>query len=394
MKKKICLVTSEESFLNNYGAALQGYALNYVLKELGFDVFVLKYRGGMKKPYKLLSLKGKLRRILSSIYHNFLTFISKIIFIFNAKKKSMHRMFKGFYDTSYSFANKKRINWYQVKNQIYDFDIYVCGSDQIWNPFFKNGENDLGYFLEFASDDKLKISYAPSFGCSTLPEKSLSNIKYLLNKFDYISVREKTGADLVEKSTGLKADVVLDPTMLLSCKQWENALLLGDVSTKNYILVYRFSNNNSMKTYVSEIAKLTSLDVVVIPLSDVSQKFDKDWRQAFETGPREFINLIRGAKLVCTDSFHATVFSLLFNVPFLVFERENYDSKGNNMNSRIYDLLNSAQLLGRIVNNYESIKKDIFNVDFSNFNNYINNKRSESLNWLKKAVFDYDRKKG
>lgn len=393
MKNKICLVTSEESFLNNYGAALQGFALNHILTEYGFNVSVLKYAGGMKKPYKLLSPKGKVRRILSSTYHKTSNLIHKIVSVLNVKNNKMNYMFKNFYISSFSFANERRTSWYQIKDQHYDFDIYVCGSDQIWNPFFKNGENDLGYFLEFAPDDKLKISYAPSFGCSELPAKSLNNIKDLLLKIDYLSVREKTGADLVLKNTGLTAKVVLDPTMLLSCKQWDEALQLGDKKNEDYILVYRFSDNNSMKTYISNIAKLTSLDVVVIPLSNVSKKRDKDWRQAYKTGPREFINLIRGAKLVCTDSFHATVFSLLFNKPFLVFERENYDSKGNNMNSRIHDLLSSAQLLDRIVNNYSSIKENLFDIDFSSFNSFINIKRTESLDWLKKAVFDYDRKK-
>lgn len=396
MNNKICWLTSEESFLNNYGAALQGYALNTILTRCGYKPVIVKYRGGNLQPFRKLSFKKKVKCVLSFVKGKIVSVTNFKIFCAKKRFKNFFKKRNGkfldFYNSNFVFEYPNRICWGELESKKIDADIYLCGSDQIWNPYFKNGYNDFGYFLHFAKPNKLKISYAPSFGCSSLPYFAKQNIKFLLESFDYISVRENTGKELIKRETDLDVQVVLDPTLLLTKDDWINIGSFPTNLPEKYILVYRFSNNKDTKRIITEISKITGFPIVVIPLSDVSLIEDKNWHMAFDAGPKEFISLISNASLVCTDSFHATVFSLIFNKPFFVFERENFDDNGNNMNSRIYDLLGIGKLGSRIIKKDFDVKS-IFDIDFSIFNANIVAERKKSISWLLGALTDVDCRK-
>lgn len=389
--KSVCILTSEESFINNYGAALQGYALFNTVKKMGYAPAIVRYRGGMpKNPPKYTGVR-KVRACLGKIKR-------KLLIPKSAREKrrcerkykreisQREAYFKAFSENNFTYVNDQRTSWFQIKDNAPRADIYLCGSDQIWNPYFKGGRNDLGYFLDFAPLDKPRIAYAPSFGCSELPALAKENISELIHKFKAVSVREIAGKEIVKKETGLDVPVVADPTLLFAADEWAAVEKKVDNVPEKYILCYRFSDNDDTKKSIDDISRKLGLPVVSLPLSVPAMK-DKNYHKVFKAGPAEFIWLVRNAEFVCTDSFHATVFSLIFHRPFVVFQRENFAGGHANMNSRIESLLTIAEMkdrivIGRIENDAEELRK----IDFEPFETNIKQMREFSLNWLDEAM--------
>lgn len=389
---KVCILTSEESFINNYGAALQGYALTKTVEKLGYEPAVVKYRGGMiappPKPKGIRRVRAFLGRIKRRI------FVDKSV---RQKKKYERRyqkeialrenFFREFAETRFRYVNTERVNWFPLKENPPQADIYLCGSDQIWNPFFKGGKNDLGYFLDFAPLDKPRIAYAPSLGCAELPPPAKTNFAELISKFKAVSVREAAGKAIIKQETGLDVPVVADPTLLFTAEDWAAVEKKVEGLPQNYILCYRFSDNPETKANIDTISKTLGLPVVTLPLS-VPALRDKGYQKVFCAGPAEFVWLIHHASFVCTDSFHATVFSLLFHRPFSVFLRENFRNQSGNMNSRIDNLLSIAELESRIVRGEidgEALSS-LNDVSFEAFEANIKHLREFSLNWLENAL--------
>jgi len=390
MEKSVCIVTSEESFHNNYGAALQGYALFTTISGMGYKPKIIRYKGGMQPRYRDMNIKGKLRYKLIKIYHYLFKNKEQRLSIRIFKKyikeiRSREQLFLSFQDSFMDFYDSKRVGWYDLKENPPVADIYVCGSDQIWNPYFKGGKNDLGYFLDFALPNKKRIAYAPSFGCPKLPDKARENIPELLNKFAFISVREKEGANIVFESIKKKVPVVADPTLLLTKEQWNDIATIPSNIPKEYILCYRFSNNCETKKAIDKLGIQLNLPIISLPLTYVSM--NDDYSKIFNAGPTDFIGLIKNAKLICTDSFHAAVFSIIFNKAFYVFPRENFHKSSANMNSRILNLLSISNLRDRFVTTYKDIKLDrMFAIDYSETNIEIKKFRIFSKEWLSNAM--------
>ena len=389
---KVCILTSEESFINNYGAALQGYALNQTIEKMGYEPAIVKYRGGMPTPPPKFTGIRRVRALLGRIKRRI--FVKKSV----RQKKACERKYKKeillreeyfreFARSNFRYINSERISWLALKDAPPVADIYLCGSDQIWNPFFKAGRNDLGYFLDFAPADKPRIAYAPSFGCAELPPPAKENIAELIAKFHAVSVREAAGQSIIKKETGRDVPVVADPTLLFTTQDWEAVEKKVDGLPEKYILCYRFSDNPETKRSIDAISKTLGLPVVTLPLS-VPALRDKGYQKVFCAGPAEFVWLIHHAEFVCTDSFHATVFSLLFHRPFAVFLRENFHNQSSNMNSRIDNLLSIAELKDRVVAGPidEDALVSLTDVSFDAFDENIKSLREFSLNWLENAL--------
>ena len=304
----------------------------------------------------------------------------KLLKKYKKEIKERERIFLDF-QKCMSFFNQKRIGWYDLKKNPPMADIYLCGSDQIWNPYFRGQKNDLGYFLDFAPKGKPRIAYAPSFGCENLPKEAKENIAELVSKFHAVSVREAAGREILLRDAGCDAPVVADPTLLLTSEEWSSIERPVSGMPEDYILCYRFSDNTKTKEQIDRISYETGLPVYTMPL--VTPALRDEYHKVFAAGPAEFVWLIRHAKLVCTDSFHATVFSLICGTPFCVFERENFKGNKANMNSRIDNLLRIAELPERLIGAQTDIDKEsLFTVDFSKFQNNIKELREESLGWL------------
>lgn len=392
---KVCLVTSEESFYTNFGAALQGYALSKVIRDMGYEVNILKYKGGMRTNscYSYMISMLKLIQRVFLIYSINESIIKAKYRIFQAIYRReilrQRKLFVDFARENMAFYKSERVDWLGLQAHPPLADIYVCGSDQIWNPMFKDGTNDLGYFLNFVPSGMKKVAYAPSFGVKDLPIEARKNLHELLCSFSAISVREQAGVEFVQKYAKRDAIVNLDPTLLLSAEEWKKLASLPTNIPQEYILVYRFSNSKYIDYAIDKIRETLELPVVCLPLSGISFE-DKKAIKCFDAGPKEFIGLINNATIVCTDSFHATVFSILLGKPFVSFLRGEKEERRNSMNSRIYHLLGLTGLSERIVdeNSYHDVNIDLFKRtdNYMNAKNIISIEREKSIKWLQRAL--------
>lgn len=385
-EKSVAILTSEESFINNYGAALQGYALYATLQEMGLAPNIVRYRGGEARNSQLSYRLFQIKRALGKKYHAFVDPVPEMLSAETLDKvKKRENMFRSFAHTYLSFWNEKRVSWQQLRKVYPKCDCYVCGSDQIWNPYFKNGYNDPGYFLAFAPEGTIKVAYAPSFGCDDIPDTAKKTLSNFLEDFKAISVREKSGVDIVEKYAERKAEHVLDPTLLRTDKQWREIEKMPQGLPPHYILAYRFAESKETKFMIDRISKETGWPVVSLPLSAIAMK--DDFHSVFEAGPQEFIGLIDNASLVCTDSFHATVFSIIMKTPVCVFLRESYEN-GNSMNSRVYSLLQMFQLESHILS-YDAKLDDAMEClqeDYVKAHELLDVEREKSMMFLRKAL--------
>lgn len=390
MRQSVTLLTSEESFINNYGAALQGKALCDTIAELGYDVIVVRYHGGdfieNDKLYYLYWCKHTLGKFYHRLFPTQITIKKKKLQKeFETEISLREKFFVEFQRENFHYFNMRRMNWHMLKKNYPKTNIYMCGSDQIWNPYMRSNRNDPGYFLAFAPEGTKKIAYAPSFGSSDLPNTAKANLEELLKDYTAISVREKSGVDIVKKYANRDAKWVVDPTLLRTPEQWKRIARKPKNLPEKYILCYRFAESDATRKAVDETAERMGLPVVSMPLSDVA--LQDPYQFVFDAGPREFIGLIQNAELVCTDSFHATVFSVLMKTPVCVFLRESYNS-GNSMNSRVYSLLEMLHLEQLIKTDNENNSKvlECLDVDYTEAHERLKVLREDSMAFLENAL--------
>lgn len=357
--KKVGIITIFD--LSNYGNRLQAYALFKVLENLKCQVMEVRYCGNSFKAF--LKEIVKRNRLLLICYY-FFNGILKGNNLFSVIKRC--KRFSIF--SSFTKKIKSRLIFSDSK----DFDYYVCGSDQIWNPNFAG---DLGYFAAFAAKEK-RISYSASFGLSALPEKDISRYTKYLNDMQYISVREDQGAEIVKQLTEKQAEVLIDPTLMIDKDEWKSVAKKPKIKIpEKYILTYflsKFSEETDM--YIKRIAKENNLQI--IPLHGFEE--NDYWNSA---GPSEFIWLIENASLVCTDSFHASIFSVLMDTPFIAFKR-NYAN--NDMSSRFESLLGKFGLKDR---RFEQLQEgDEFKKDYGHITEILKSEREKSIKFLMNAL--------
>jgi len=252
-----------------------------------------------------------------------------------------------------------------------DFDMFFVGSDQVWNP--EMNKESSAYFLRFANKRK-RFSYSASFGVAELDTKLAKKYKEWLKDFNMISVRENEGANLVEKITGEIPLVLADPTVLLTKDEWLNiSNKPQNISEKNYLLTYFLGEiPEDYKEQINYIANSYNLEI--INLADINDK------ETYETGPSEFIEYINNCEIFCTDSFHGTLFSIMFHKPFISYRRKG----GKTTFSRIETLLKKYILEHR---KSESINiNNVFDVDFSHVDEILQNERKKGNNFIKEAI--------
>lgn len=365
-------------FLDNYGACLQAYALQHTIIDKGYHCEIVKYTEPV--GYYSKNLKETLKN--STIYNIARCLISKKYKTTYKFEKIRRKNFEKFRNHSLIFSEKTYPKYSTLKPAP-KYDIFVCGSDQIWNPTFYDKCNP-AYYLDFVPDNVPKISYAPSIGLSDIPQEYVFDFSKYLKRFDAISVREKNGVELIERYTGEKAKWVLDPTMLLEGKEWSELIPEKKVYNKPYIFCYLFGRQEYYSDAIERLQKETGLDVVIIPFSE--RDLNKKYHQVCKAGPIEFLSLIKNAQYVLTDSFHATVFSILFKVSFFTLLRNN-DNDVNSMNSRVYSLLSMLDLEDRFLNKDMVQSFKISGVDnFDKAYKTLNDMRKESISFLTNSL--------
>ena len=369
MGKKITIFTLNG--YSNYGNRLQNYALENAIKFLNCEVCT-----AIIKDKRQSSFVKKLKNVES-----FKDFCNKGINKINIKLKFL--IYKNkiinrnnkFIEFSKEFLNEKEPTLYFnnfTKNKIKQNEYFITGSDQVWNPLYP--EVTSLYFLTFVPKEK-RIAYAPSFGISEIPEEYKENYKKWLSEIKYISVREESGAKIIKELTGRDAPVLVDPTLLLTREKWLTIAKPAKNKPKDKYLVTYFLGGVP-KEYKKEIKKFAKNNQLkIINLGDIKET------KTYITGPSEFLDYINSCDIIFTDSFHGTVFSILFEKPFVVYKRVG----GSSMYSRIKTLLKMFKLESR---EYKKVKIDnsLFQINYSHVPKILEIERSKSYNYLKEAL--------
>ena len=261
----------------------------------------------------------------------------------------------------------------EINNKISEsYNYFISGSDQIWNP---NSPFCNRYaFLDFAKKGQ-KIAYAPSFGINKLPAEYEKSYKRWIDNIDYLSVREEVGAYIIKELTGRDAEVLVDPTIMLSKDEWLSiAQKPKCYKGKKYILTYFLGKmSEEVNIKLNKLARENNYEIINL--------LDKMDREVYSVDPSEFIWLINNAQLMCTDSFHGVVFSLIMKTPFVVLNR--IDQFGS-MNSRIDNLLKLFNKEERYEMSIDN--KDIFSMDFSNVDSIMDIERKKAYRYLRNAM--------
>ena len=366
----------------NYGAALQGYALIKQLRLLGYEAWDINYLSDtVYEPRQYNFFKRCLKRL--PLLFNTSLLLKKIRNIKTRKVRRLNRdkFFEFVSKFDLTYQNGKFFQFEDLRTISQEFYAFIVGSDVVWNPYLHKNINEKGFFLDFATNLSKRIAYAPSFGVTSLPETARGNLKELLLKLNAISVRERSGADLIYEETGIRVPVVLDPTLLLSPEHYKDAISIPLNLPQKYIVVYRFGKLKYFLENILNISKKMKLPIVYIPSNN-----DGHFVPHYEFGPSEFLGVIKNAELVLSDSFHCTALSIVFHRPFLTFLR-TLPQEGKDINSRMIDLLEMLQLKERMVFPEDKIDFDkLFDIDFSTTEKCLRTLRQDSLLYLNEAL--------
>jgi polysaccharide pyruvyl transferase WcaK-like protein len=262
-----------------------------------------------------------------------------------------------------------------------DYDIFVTGSDQVWNPGAQSSIEP--YFLTFAPDSARKISFAASFGVSEIEPNLRERYKEYLSRYDFISVREQNACDMVKQLVGKDAECVLDPTLLLTKDEWMKVARQYDNVPERYVLVYTLFDSPAIFNLAKRIAQEKGISVLRITKRAYFVNKIDGVCNILDAGPAEFVSIISGADYVVTDSFHGTVFSVNFGVPFSVV----VSSKKKN-NSRMESLLELVGLNTRMINenmDMENVEYETA-IDISMVVQKLNDARHCSIEFIKRAI--------
>lgn len=350
MKSKCGIVTLYGLF--NYGNRLQNYASQIVLEDLGFEVYTLVIQDYIHKKNLNEKLKHYIKLILRENYRKI-----------NKNEKMRTENFINFEKNIHEHKIYSR-NLKKISNK---YDFFVVGSDQVWNPYYMVSK-DL-FFLKFCDPAK-RITMAPSIGLNKLPKKFIEEYEECLSGFTRLSCREYEGVKILEKITHKSVEKVLDPTMLVPIELWEKvAKKPQKFEKRKYVFLY-FLGEITLE-YQNFINSRIEEGYCIVNILDKLDYF-------YTLGPSEFLWLVKNSSLVITDSFHACVFSILFQKPFVVFERRDASDE---MTSRIYTLLENFNLEDRIFNRV----KNIYYIDYKKQKEILLKERQKSLEFLKNS---------
>ena len=385
--KKVGIVSCY--FKDNYGSMLQAYATKKILDNNNIPNETINitnnidFKKGKRKYYlsQILNfsfIKSKLGMIK-------LKFDKKINKKLNENIQIRTKKYKEFRKEFNMSTETKTYN--DLTNLAKDkYSDVIVGSDQLWLPV--NVVADY-YTLNWVPEDINKISYATSFGVSTIPKKYNEKYKAFLQRINHLSVREDSGVKLIEAIANRKAELVCDPTILLTKEEWEEIATPGRIVKDKYILCYFLGRNIEHRKFAERLREATGYKIVSLNHADEYVKYSDVYADVtpYDIGPKEWINLIKNAEYVCTDSFHGTVFSLIFNKMFFDFRRYSAKNK-NSTNSRIDSLLKIAGVNDeRILAGTENIKMVLnYEIDFKTVNINLDNFRKMSKKWLLNSI--------
>lgn len=364
---------------SNYGALLQAYALQVVLARMGYSSEIINYQ--FPGSENLLCHKLSDCKTLKKKIHLLKDFIWCLTGPVGYGRRLRILRSIDFIKNYIPVSEKVYSSYLDLLKEATDYDAYITGSDQVWNPDLKE-TSDNAYLLEFVPEGRTIISYAASFGVPELPIEQAATYGRALRKFDHISVREQEGVEIVRRVTeNKKAQLVLDPTMLLTRDHWLN-LATCKTKHKKYILCYFLDDFEQSRNFVDDLQQQYGLPVLYIGFNK-KYLFNPKIELVSGAGPREFLGLFANASIVVTNSFHGTVFSILFRKSF--YSVLGINSLRRAMNGRMSSLADRLYLNDRIceVKNIKLIPQPI---DYEKIEKLLNEEREKSMEFLKKSL--------
>ena len=361
-KKKIEVITLHR--IVNYGSVLQAYATQYILRKKENEVeFIDYYPERMHMLGMLKRIKNKSNLLKKNILART---IARIIMIPSYIQRFI--VFKKFIKKYLNMTPKTYTSEEEIENDVPQADIYCTGSDQVWNTGW-NERIEYPFFLKFAPENKKCIAISASFGKSELEEEET---RKLLSKYSAISMRELSGVKIVEDLGFNNAVNVLDPTLLLSREEWSK-LASNKYENQDYIFVYNLNRNKNIDNYVQKLAKEKKLKIYYV--SYCLHEFYKKGKMKCNVKVEDFLALIKNAKYVVTDSFHATAFSINFNTQFMIVFPEKYST-------RVRSILEITKLESRIVKDSNDISLSDEKINFNEANEILKIKRAEANKYI------------
>lgn len=370
----ICTITCQNA--DNHGARLQAYALAEYLRSKGHTVSVIDYR----PPY--MTFRGTMWFWPGRSLRGW----GKLLLQIGDRRRDLqrHREFVEFSERYIPLTPQIYNSVAELQKHAPEADLYICGSDQIWNTTFPNG-TDPAYYLDFGGSETRRISYAASFATDGLVSGTESFVKDYLSRLDAISVRERSALDILH-ALELEGSYVLDPVFLLPASHWQAltqqwAERTGNVPQcrgQKYILVHDFMRDPTVKKVAQRLARLRGAEIWQVsphPLR-YGQRF---FRTA---GPEEFLWLICHADCVVSNSFHVTAFSLLFQRDVFVVNR------GDGLNNRMADVLRRFDISQHLVDATTPDATLLQPIDYPCVSAEIERQADASRQWLEKAIQD------
>ena len=380
-------------FIHNYGSMLQAYATQKLLDKLNIEnetINVSGFLGEFRKAQYSYILKSGIN---SDIFRDRLGKAKNILikkFLRNDYTSNIKQRDIKFDDFAESIIRKSQVyvSLEDLANKCSDnYGAVLIGSDQLWLP--ANIAADY-YTLNFVPDEMNSVAYATSFGVSTLPGDAAEMARRFLPRIKHISVREHAGQKLIKELTGRTVPVVCDPTLLFTGEEWMEIQQKDRIIEEAYIFCNFIGSTQIHRDFVRRLKKETGLKIVALTHVDHYMKCDEGYADytPYDIGPSEFLNLIRNASYVCTDSFHSTVFSILYKKEFFEFKRYTQNTK-QSTNSRLDTLFDLTGIRGRMLDGNENIQ-DCLNMklDYEEVHKKLAAVREESYIYLEKSLSD------
>lgn len=381
MQKKVGIITIVK--VNNYGAELQAYATQKALQLMGYDAEIIDYlfyknprHKATKSSKPVFSMPIK-KRIAEFLYPK----ISQVkqLIQHNEAGKTRNARYAEFHKLNTRFSKEFR-SIDELNSAQLDYDAYIVGSDQVWNP--GNYTSLDPYFLKFAPKEKRRFSYASSIGLSSLPESTFLYYREAMGGLNAISVREENAVELVKHVSGCNAQWVLDPTLLLNAKEWAEVAKAPTLDCNKFVLLYELTPCPYLKTLALHVAKKKSAKVVRITKDSVAVEQDGSVINITDAGPAEFLWLFENAEFVVTNSFHGTAFSINMNKDFYVVTPAR---KKNN--SRQQSILNMFGLTSRLMLEDAPLPlAEQMTIDYATVSKKLQEQRELSKNFLRTNI--------
>lgn len=366
---KILITTMHRGL--NYGSALQVYALSEVLKKLNHTPIILDYiPKRIKTSVVFNSHLATLACIHSNIYQKYNALRGVLILIISNYQYG--RFFK-----KHLHLTQKIYTTEGIEDKIPPVDVYMTGSDQVWNSTHNQGI-DKFFFLDFLPENAKRIAYAASFGKSELDPWEIEETQTLLKRYQTISVREKSGLNILQSLGISNGQHVLDPTLLLDKEEWEKKCLPLNIKEK-YVLIYSVeSNKNKLIEYAKSIAKALNLKIYMVEWG--VKKHPGVDKMICNISPLTLMSYFIQADYIVASSFHGTAFSINLNKPFISVAPERF-------NTRVDSLLAATKLEDRLIkDNGFNLTKALEPINYIQVNNRMQEQRKHSYSFLTTAI--------